>query len=62
MLQRVISVIRAGLVALDDALGTFFKDTLRERIRRGEVDPQEEMRRNLDKAQQPPSPPPPSPF
>jgi hypothetical protein len=59
MLRRVISVIRAALMALDDALGTLFKDTLRERIRRGEIDPQEEMRRNLDKTQQPPPPPPP---
>jgi hypothetical protein len=61
MLRRIISVVRGVLVAIDDALGTIFKDTIRERIRRGEVDPQEEMRRNLDKAQQPP-PPPPSPF
>jgi hypothetical protein len=60
MLRRILSVVRGVLVAIDDYLGSLFRDTQRERLRRGELDPQEEMRRNINKG--PPSPPPPTSF
>jgi hypothetical protein len=60
MLRRTISAVKSGLLAIDDLLGSVFRDRLRERLRSGELDPQEEMRHNMDKG--PPPPPPPTPF
>jgi hypothetical protein len=57
MLRRLFSIVRGVVVAIDDYLGSLFRDTQRERLRRGELDPQEEMRRNIDK-ERASSPPP----